>query len=87
MDKKTVLTRKELSERWDVDPRTIDKFEQDGIIQKNRIGKYTIAAIEKAEYDGTDALLMRKDHEIKELKAQILEYRTIIDKVKVLTNI
>jgi len=68
MDKKTVLTRKELSERWDVDPRTIDKFEQDGIIQKNRIGT-------------------RKDHERKELKAQILEYRTIIDKVKVLTNI
>lgn len=84
---KTVLTRKELSERWGVDPRTIDKFESEGIIQRNIIRKFTISSIEAAEYDGTDTLLMKKEREIRELKAQILEYRSIIEKVNGLTSI
>ncbi len=79
---KTVLTRKELSERWGVDPRTIDKLEQEGIIRKNRIGKFTIAAIEKAEYDGTDALIMKKEREIQELRELVIEYQSIIEKIK-----
>jgi phage terminase Nu1 subunit (DNA packaging protein) len=79
---KTVLNKKELSERWGVDPRTIDKFEEEGIIRRNKIGKFTIASIEKAEYDGTDALIMKKDREIRELKEQLLEYRTVIEKIK-----
>lgn len=79
---KTVLTRKELSERWGVDPKTIDKLEQDGIIRKNRIGKFTIAAIEKAEYDGTDALIMKKEREIRQLKEMVAERDAIIEKIK-----
>lgn len=84
---RTVLNRKELSERWGVDPKTIDKFEQYGIIQKNKIGKFSISSIEAIEFDGTDTLIMKKDREIRELKAQILEYRSIIEKINGLTSI
>jgi DNA-binding transcriptional regulator YhcF (GntR family) len=79
---KTVLTRKELSERWGVDPKTIDKLEQDGIIRKNRIGKFTIAAIEKAEYDGTDALIMKKEREIQELRLENIRLKNMFEEIR-----
>lgn len=79
---KTVLNKKELAERWGVAVRTIDRLENEGVIKRNKIGKFTISSIEKAEYDGTDALLMKKDRQIRELEEQVLEYRTVIEKIK-----
>ena len=79
---KTVLTRKELAERWGVDPKTIDKYEDDGIIRKNRIGKFTIAAIEKAEYDGTDALIMKKEREIQELRLENIRLTNKLNEIR-----
>lgn len=84
---KTMLSRKELSERWGVNGGTIDNYVREGIIRKNKIGKFTIACIEAVEFDGTDTLIMKKDREIRELRAQILEYRSVIEKVNGLTSI
>jgi DNA-binding transcriptional regulator YhcF (GntR family) len=79
---KTVLTRKELAERWGVDPKTIDKYEDDGIIRKNKIGKFTIAVIEKAEFDGTDNLLLRKEKEIQELRLENIRLKNMFEEIR-----
>lgn len=60
---KTILTVKEICDRWGVDARTISRYEDDGIIR--RISgmpgvKYSLASIEKIEYGGTDNLIMKK---------------------------
>lgn len=82
---KTVLTVKDLCERWGVDARTIARYEEDGIIR--RLSKmpgvrFSLISIEKIESDGTDNLLMRKDREIRELKELVIEYQSIIEKIK-----
>ena len=82
---KTVLTRKELSERWGVDARTIARYEEDGIIR--RLSKmpgvrFSLSSIEKLEYDGTDNLLIKKEREIRELKEMVAERDAIIEKIK-----
>lgn len=79
---KTVLTRKELSERWGVDPKTIDMLDRQNIINKNKIGKYTIAVIEKIEFDGADNMLLRKDREIQELKLENMKLRNKFEEIK-----
>lgn len=82
---KTVLTVKDLCERWGVDARTIARYEEDGIIR--RLSKmpgvrFSLTSIEKIESDGTDTLLMKKDREIRELKELVIEYQSIIEKIK-----
>ncbi len=82
---KTVLTVKDLCERWGVDARTIARYEEEGIIR--RLSKmpgvrFSLTSIEKIEYDGTDTLLMKKDREIRELKEMVAERDAIIEKIK-----
>lgn len=82
---KTVLTVKDLCERWGVDARTIARYEEDGIIR--RLSKmpgvrFSLSSIEKLEYDGTDNLLMRKDQIIREQNLRILELESKIEMIK-----
>lgn len=73
---KTVLTVKDLCERWGVDARTIARYEEEGIIRRlsGMPGvRFSISSIEKIEYDGTDTLLMKKDRIIKEQSLKIIE--------------
>lgn len=82
---KTVLTVKELCERWGVDARTIARYEEEGIIRR-LTGipgvRFSLSSIEKIEYDGTDNLLMRKDHIIKEQSLKIIELESKIEIIK-----
>ena len=84
---KTVLTRKELAERWAVAGTTIDRYEREGLISKNKIGKYTIAVIEKAEFDGTDNLLIKKERDIQDLKLENLRLRNKLEEIKGVINL
>lgn len=82
---KTVLTVKELCERWGVDARTVSRYEEDGVIR--RISgmpgvKYSLASIEKIESDGADNLIIKKDREIQELRLENLRYKNIIEEIK-----
>lgn len=86
---KTVLTVKDLCERWGVDARTIARYEEDGIIR--RLSKmpgvrFSLTSIEKIEYDGTDTLLMRKDREIRELREENIELRAKLEKIRGVAN-
>ena len=82
---KTVLTVKELCERWGVDARTLSRYEDDGVIR--RISgmpgvKYSLASIEKIESDGTDNLIIKKEREIQDLKLENLRLRNKIEEIK-----
>lgn len=82
---KTVLTVKELCERWGVDARTIARYEEEGIIRRlsGMPGvRFSISSIEKIEYDGTDTLLMKKDRIIKEQSLKIIELESKIEMIK-----
>lgn len=86
---KTVLTVKDLCERWGVDARTIARYEEDGIIR--RLSKmpgvrFSLTSIEKIESDGTDNLLMRKDREIMELREENIELRAKLEKIRGVAN-
>ena len=82
---KTVLTVKELCERWGVDARTIARYEEEGIIRRlsGMPGvRFSLSSIEKIEYDGTDTLLMKKDRIIKEQSLKIIELESKIEMIK-----
>lgn len=87
---KTVLTVKELCERWGVDARTIARYEEDGIIRRltGMPGvRFSLISIEKIECDGTDNLIMKKNREIAELKEQNLDYKSKLERIKGLAAI
>lgn len=82
---KTVLTVKELCERWGVDARTIARYEEEGIIRRlsGMPGvRFSISSIEKIEYDGTDTLLMKKDRIIKEQSLKIIELESKLKTIR-----
>lgn len=82
---KTVLTVKDLCERWGVDARTIARYEEEGIIRRlsGMPGvRFSISSIEKIEYDGTDTLLMKKDRIIKEQSLKIIELESKLKTIR-----
>ncbi|MFH5834585.1 hypothetical protein ACHAL6_00745 [Proteiniclasticum sp. C24MP] len=79
---KTLLTRKELAERWGVNVTTIDRYEREGLIRKNKLDKFSLSSIEKIEYDGTDTLLSRKEREIQELKLENIRLRNKFQEIR-----
>lgn|GEM_PF-1789669 len=85
-----VYKKQEVLDMFGITNNTLDSWETQGYIQRMNIpGKprYSKSSIETLLYDGTDNLIIKKDREIRELKAQILEYRSIIEKVNGLTSI
>ena len=86
-----IYSKQDVLKIFGITNNTLDSWEAQGYISRmNTPGtkpKYSRVVVEKLLYDGTDNLIAEKDREIRELKAQILEYRAIIEKVKTLTNI
>ena len=81
---RTILSKKDLAERWGVDISTLETYEREGYIKRLDLpgAKYSVASIEKLEYDGTDNLLMRKDQIIREQNLRILELESKIEMIK-----
>lgn len=81
---KTVISRKELAERWGKSLTTIDDYERDGYIRRVRIGgaNFSLAAIEAIENEGMDNLILKKSREIEELKKQIEEKNEVIERIR-----
>ena len=81
---RTILSKKDLAERWGVDISTLETYEKEGYIQRLNLpgAKYSLSSIEKLEYDGTDNLLMRKDQIIREQNLRIQELESKIEMIK-----
>lgn len=81
---KTLITRKELAERWGVNVTTIDDYEEKGYIRRVNLPgcQFSLASVEKLEYDGTDNLLIKKDKLILELQEKVMEYKGKLEKIK-----
>lgn len=86
---KTILTQKELADRWGTDVSTIVVYEKEGYIKRLNLpgAKYSIVSAEALEYDGTDNLILKKERKIKELEAEVLRYRNIIEQIKGVASI
>lgn len=86
---KTVLTKAELADRWNVDTRTIDKWEQNKIIQRIEgipAPRYSIEDIQQIE--GTKNLNQfsplerrRLESELEKLKAENEKLRTVLSNI------
>ena len=86
---KTVLTVKDLCERWGVDARTIARYEEEGIIRRlSGIPgvRFSLTSIEKIECDGTDNLLKKKDQIIKEQNLKIIELESKLKTIREVAN-
>lgn len=82
---KMALEKKEVLQIFGITNNTLDSWEDLGYIRRmNNPGnpKYSRASIEKLLYDGTDNLLIKKEREIRELKELVIEYQSIIEKIK-----
>lgn len=86
---KVVLTKAELADRWNVDTRTIDKWEQNKIIQRIDgipAPRYSIENIQQIE--GTNNLNQfsplerrRLESELEKLKAENEKLRTVLSNI------
>ena len=86
---KVVLTKAELADRWNVDTRTIDKWEQNKIIQRIEgipAPRYSIEDIQQIE--GTNNLNQfsplerrRLESELEKLKAENEKLRTVLSNI------
>jgi len=86
---KVVLTKAELADRWNVDTRTIDKWEQNKIIQRIEgipAPRYSIENIQQIE--GTNNLNQfsplerrRLESELEKLKAENEKLRTVLSNI------
>lgn len=81
---RTILSKKDLAERWGVDISTLETYEREGYIRRLDLpgAKFSLSSIEKLEYDGTDNLLMRKDQIIREQNLRIQELESKIEMIK-----
>ena len=87
---KTIINRKDLADRWDTNVTTIDGWEKAGVIKrlpKFPTPRYSMADVEKAESTGMDNLIFKKDKEIRRLKEEITELRSLIEKTKMILSI
>ncbi|MFT8351272.1 transcription factor [Clostridium saccharoperbutylacetonicum] len=53
----TLLSRQDLAKRWNLNPRTIVDYEQNGVIKrvpKLQVPRYSLSQIEEIENDGLD---------------------------------
>ncbi|WP_195951184.1 histidine kinase [Clostridium saudiense] len=86
---KTVLTKAELAERWSVDVRTIDKWEQNKIIQRIEgipVPRYSVEHIQSIE--GIKNLNHFSPLERKRLEIELEKLRAENEKLRaVLSNI
>lgn len=91
---KSVLTRKELSERWGVDITTLIRYEKDNVIKPLPLPtpRYSLSMILEIEGSGIDSLsplerrrlknkLQDLEEENKRLKQMILEVNGITQKI------
>lgn len=85
---KTVLTKAELADRWNVDTRTIDKWEQNKIIQRIQgipAPRYSIEDIQQIE--GTKNLNQfspserRLELELEKVKAENEKLRAVLSNI------
>lgn len=81
---RTILSKKDLAERWGVDISTLETYEREGYIRRLDLpgAKYSLSSIEKLEYDGTDNLLMRKDQIIREQNMRIHELESKLKMIR-----
>lgn len=81
---RTILSKKDLAERWGVDISTLETYEREGYIKRLDLpgAKYSVASIEKLEYDGSDNLLIKKDRIIREQNLRIQELESKIEMIK-----
>ena len=81
---RTILSKKDLAERWGVDISTLETYEREGYIRRLDLpgAKYSVASIEKLEYDGSDNLLIKKDRIIREQNLRIQELESKIEMIK-----
>ena len=81
---RTILSKKDLAERWGVDISTLETYEREGYIRRLDLpgAKYSLSSIEKLEYDGTDNLLMRKDQIIREQNKRIQELESKLKMIR-----
>ncbi len=81
---RTILSKKDLAERWGVDISTLETYEREGYIKRLDLpgAKYSVASIEKLEYDGYDNLLIKKDRIIREQNLRIQELESKIEMIK-----
>lgn len=87
-DHRRLLDKKDVLEILGISNNTLDAWERQGYIKrcKTPTVKYSRASIEKLEYDGMDNLLMSKDREIRELKAQLNKQMAILEQIKGVIN-
>lgn len=79
---RTVISKKELADRWGCNVTTIDALEREGVIcrlSKLPGVKFSVVSIESIEYEGVPQLLTMKDKEIKQLKSEIMKMKKVID--------
>lgn len=81
---RTILSKKDLAERWGVDISTLETYEREGYIRRLDLpgAKYSLSSIEKLEYDGTDNLLIRKDQIIREQNLRIQELESKLKMIR-----
>ena len=86
---KTVLTKAELADRWNVDTRTIDKWEQNKIIQRIEgipAPRYSIEHIQQIEgiknHNQFSPLERRRlESELEKLKAENEKLRAVLSNI------
>lgn len=85
----TLLSRKELAERWGLAPKTIEKYEIDGVINRVKdipTPRYSIESIKKLEgskefnpMSPEERIYLEK--QIKDLKIKVVRQQEIIQKI------
>ena len=81
----TIINRKDLAERWGTNVTTIDDWEKAGVIKRlprYPTPRYSIAEIEKAESNGMDNLIMKKERIIREQAERIEELEQRLENIR-----
>jgi len=81
----TIINRQKLAERWDTTVTTLDGWEREGVIKrlpKYPTPRYSLADVEKAESNGMDNLLKKKENVIREQAERIQELEQMLENIR-----
>jgi len=81
----TIINRKDLAERWGTNVTTLDDWERSGVIKRlprYPSPRYSLVEVEKAESNGMDNLLKKKENVIREQAERIQELEQRLENIR-----
>jgi len=81
----TIINRKDLADRWGTNVTTLDAWERSGVIKRlprYPSPRYSLSDVEKAESNGMDNLLKKKDGVIRDQGVRIQELEVKLENIR-----